>query len=251
MGTCVVLQYSNRSPSSRFVLIYTLSHRQTSWYCSSMAHCWHWILCDVAGLFPSRLRARQRRASNSWLADWSRWLMVPFPLPCGPSRHFDHYDFASLFVYCPFHSALAYMAYCRSAKFYRSSFRGVHRWFLYGFADVRVHQLIGAVFPFRKRNASDTLGADRLYATWANALMISFADRYSLAAALEYRRPLSQNNPYISDPQLVSPSVTDAYKIDLDAKGEWDFSDIQPSGKIDVHSSLRLYFTVILNKSVA
>lgn len=57
--------------------------------------------------------------------------------------------------------------------------------------------------------------------------------------------PPFQVVPEVAEPPPVSLSVPYVYNADLHAEGEWYFSDISPSGEIDVRSNMQWVFSVI------
>lgn len=77
----------------------------------------------------------------------------------------DRHDFACFIVGWAFDFALAYLAYCSSAEVDWSSIDGVHHWFLYGFVDACVQDLVETLVPSRRRDGIRALGADILYTT--------------------------------------------------------------------------------------
>lgn len=72
----------------------------------------------------------------------------------------------------------------------------------------------------------------------------------SLADAVAHMCPSQRADSEVLDIPSPSPAVVDEYDIDLDSESGWNFSDILPSDKIDINSSLRADFIVIRNMCV-
>lgn len=93
------------------------------------------------------------------------------------------------------------------------------------FADGLVQELVDAVAPSRKINASEKLGVERLCAVRIVASAVPSDDCCTITVAFLYMRPPSRRDPEDSDPPLVSLSLPDSYDIYIDTEGEWYFSD--------------------------
>lgn len=122
--------------------------------------------------------------------------------------------------------------------------------FPYGLADGRLHDLIVAVLPSPKRDASGALGANRLYAARTVVWVVPSTERCSLESAVIYMLLPSHVDPKVVDPPPVSSSVPIVYDVDLGVEDEWDLSDKLRSGEMDVCSSLRVDIALIRDKCV-
>lgn len=175
---------------------------------------------------------------------------VLVPLFSGVCHQVDHYGFASFIGGCTFGSARVCSAYRLSAEVCWSPIDDMYHWFPYNFADWHSPDLVEADIPSRKTDTSGMLGVDKLHAFCAVVWVVPTTGRFSQASAVAYMLLLSQGSLEDSDPRPVSPSITDAYDVDVDPEGECNSSDIPPSNKIDVHLSLWAGFSIIRDKCI-
>lgn len=215
-----------------------------------MANRFHWTRTNGLGVVSSRCRTR------GWVQCYDPWIdqgvagcLSCFRLTLAVTL--INFHFMSFLVRWDFHSVLTYSGYWRSAVVYWSSNDSIHRWIPYGSDDRCVQDLLEDVFTSRKRDPSEVLGANRLYAAWAVAWVVSTAELCSMASAVCYMHTHSQKDTKVVDPSPGSLSVPDDHEADSDVEDECDLKDILPSAKIDVPKNLRVNSTVIRNKCVS
>lgn len=63
---------------------------------------------------------------------------------------------------------------------------------------------------------------------------VSSADRCSMADAVTHMGPSQRTDPDVLEIGFTSPSVFDAYLVDLNSKGDWNLSYIKPSSELEV-----------------
>lgn len=100
----------------------------------------------------------------------------------------DHYGFMYLVVGFALDSAFAYSAYSRSEEIGWSYVHSGPCVFPYGFAEGGVNDLVNAVVPQGKRDASGALGSDRPYHARAVSWALHAAHRCSLVRFVSFMR---------------------------------------------------------------
>lgn len=129
-------------------------------------------------------------------------------LSSGVLRCVISYIFAFPILGCSFDLALAYFACRRSEDVNWFSVEVGHQWFLWGFANSHVNDLVQALVPSRKTNASTELCAHRLWANRPVLFLVPSAGRGSLAKPIAYMLPPSWVYSKASGPPHVCPSVS-------------------------------------------
>lgn len=114
----------------------------------------------------------------------------------------------------------AYFACCRSVEVDRPFIDDMHRWFPYGISDGLVQDLAEEFLPWRKRDSTSVLGANRLYTGPTVVWAVHTTDLCSLESAVSYMRPRSQVDLEVVAPSTVYSSFSDVYDFALDAETE-------------------------------
>lgn len=112
---------------------------------------WHIAAIElVTMMLVGLLKAAERgvvgfQCYDHWMGQGSCGVLVP--LSSDVRRRVCCNGFVSFVVGCVFDSDRAYLANCRPAEVDWSSIDGLPCWFIYGFADGRVHDLVVVVLP--------------------------------------------------------------------------------------------------------
>lgn len=135
----------------------------------------------------------------------------------------DHYNFAQFFGGGAFDPAAAYLAYWRSAEIDWSSLSRSDCWFLYSFADGKVHRLSATKFMSHERPASGELDPAQIIAAHVITQVIEESYRCVIADAVVYLGLFPRSDEAFPSGPLASPGVVvDVLHVDLDAEGDWN-----------------------------
>lgn len=181
---------------------------------------WHFAAIEFVTIVPVWLTyaAEQGVFMFQCYEPWKgqRGCRIFVSLLSGFHRPVDLFGFASFVVCCAFLSALAYLAYFRSAEVDWSSFEAVIRWFPFTFAEGRVHELVETFLSSLKREASQVLGPNGLYTAPAVVWAEPSADQCSsLPNSMAFKHPPSQMYSGVTDPPLALPSVPKVDEVDF------------------------------------
>lgn len=200
---------------------------------------WLWCWGD-SFLLPNEVSS----APILWRSDGSGWWQGACTTLSCVWRGGVHYVFVSFVFSFSFGSALSYMAGVCSAKIDWSSFDTVHRWFHTLFLTGVYMLSLRVYFVTEDISAWTARGRWTLCCSGCRLDGVS-PQQYSLENTNTYICLPSQGDPEVDDRPSASLGGPDVYKVVLYAKGEWALLDILLSDKIQVCSSLQVYFTVI------
>lgn len=171
------------------------------------------------------------------------------PLSGGARRRVDHYDCAKFVAGCSIYPSAAYLPYRRSAKIKWSSFPSSCCWFPCTFADGRLHQLPSTEVTVHKPAASGELAPPQMLTARVVTGVVDESVLCVIPNAVAHLGLPFRSDKATPSVLLALPGViVDVRSLDLDAKGDWDMSDIPQSGVIDIRSSLLGDFPLIQEK---
>lgn len=145
---------------------------------------------------------------------------------------------------------LAYLDYLRSAKIDRSFVGTFPCLCPNSFIDGLVYAVEGAVVQSVKPDACGSLVEDDIFPTQDVVWSIASEDSCSFVHVVAHLHPSQRRHPKVLEIPSNSLAVFHRYEIAFDAEGGWDLSDILPSYKTDIRSSIQANFTVICYEGV-